>query len=461
MAKAVKEKTVGTAKRIDVHYLTRVEGHGNIIAEVDDAGKVTACRWEIPEAPRFFEAMMLGRGYADVHHIASRICGICSIGHQLASLQATEEALGVVVSEQTLALRKLALHGENIQSHLLHVGYLVLPDLLGADSVIPLASTHRQELLHLVKARAMSNEFCRIVSGRTTHPQRLMVGGMTRLPTEEDLVRLRRILVEAMPEMMAVVDVFAAVKGNFPDFTRKTEYIGLTSPSEYGLYWGEVASSMAPRRPAALYQDVAKEYCVPTSTAKWSRGVDGPYMVGALARFNINHAQLGPAGRDAAEKLGLKAPCHNPYYISLAQVVEVVHSIEDSIKLTDQLLSRGLRPEAPAPVRVVPGRGVAAVEVPRGLLFHAYEYDENGRMVHADCVIPTNQNHANIQKDLEALTPLIAREDKASIELKLSMLVRAYDPCISCSAHNLDLSPEERSLVRFVPAGSIPGKDGK
>ncbi|QLA14697.1 Ni/Fe hydrogenase subunit alpha [Desulfolutivibrio sulfoxidireducens] len=454
MAKAAKESTVSTAKKINVHYLTRVEGHGNIIAEVDEAGKVTACHWEVPEAPRFFEAMMLGRSYADVHHIASRICGICSIGHQLASLQATEEALGVMVSEQTLFLRKLALHGENIQSHLLHVGYLVLPDLLGVDSVIPLASSHRQELLHLVKSRAMSNEFCRLVSGRTTHPQRLMVGGMAKLPSVEDLERLREILVAAVPEMRAVVDLFAAVKGNFPDFTRETEYVGLTSPSEYGLYWGEVASSMAPKRPAALYQDVAKEYCVPASTAKWSRGVDGPYMVGALARFNLNHSQLGPAGREAAEKLGLKAPCHNPYYISLAQIVEVVHSIEDSISLTDRLLSRGLRPETPASVRTVPGRGVSAVEVPRGLLFHAYEYDENGRMVHADCVIPTNQNHANIQKDLEALTPLIARQDKDSVELKLSMLVRAYDPCISCSAHRLDLSPEERGLVKFVPAGS-------
>jgi coenzyme F420-reducing hydrogenase alpha subunit len=455
MAKAVKEKAVSTAKKINVHYLSRVEGHGNIIAEVDEAGTVTACRWEVPEAPRFFEAMVLGRSYQDVHHIVSRICGICSIGHQLASLQATEEALGIMVSEQTLILRKLALHGENIQSHLLHVGYLVLPDLLGVDSVIPLASTHREELLHVVKARAMSNEFCRIVSGRTTHPQRLLVGGMAKLPTHEDLVRLREILVDAQEHLRAVVDLFAAVKGKFPDFTRETEYVGLSSPSEYGLYWGEVASTAAPRRPAALYQDVAREYCVPTSTAKWARGADGPYMVGALARFNINSGQLNAAGREAAEKLGLTAPCYNPYHISLAQIVEVAHSVEDAVSLTDALLARGLRAEKLPPVRLAPGRGAGAVEVPRGILFHAYEYDENGRVTHADCVIPTNQNHANIQKDLEALTPIIAREDKAAVELKLSMLVRAYDPCISCSTHRLDLS--EEGLVRFVPAGAKKG----
>lgn len=455
MAKAAKDKAVSTAKKINVHYLTRVEGHGNIVAEVDEAGAVTACRWEVPEAPRFFEAMVLGRSYPDVHHIVSRICGICSIGHQLASLQATEEALGVMVSEQTLILRKLALHGENIQSHLLHVGYLVLPDLLGVDSVIPLAATHREELLHVVKARAMSNEFCRIVSGRTTHPQRFLVGGMAKLPTTEDLVRLREILVESQAHLAAMVDLFAAVKGNFPDFTRQTEYVGLSSPSEYGLYWGEVASTAAPRRPAALYQDVTREYCIPLSTAKWTRGVDGPYMVGALARFNINSAQLNASGRAAADKLGLKAPCYNPYYISLAQIVEVAHSVEDSISLTDRLLAKGLRLEKPQPVRLAPGRGVGAVEVPRGILFHAYEYDEAGRVTFADCVIPTNQNHANIQKDLEALTPLIAREDKTAVELKLSMLVRAYDPCISCSTHRLDLSDE--GLVRFVPAGKKTG----
>jgi len=170
------------AKKIDVHYITRVEGHGNIVVEIDPAGTVQTCRWEVPEAPRFFEAMLLGKRWDVVHQITSRICGICSIGHQLASLQATEEALGIRISHQTTLLRKLAIHAENLQSHYLHVGYLALPDFLGVGSVIPLAATHKKELTTLIGLRRLANEFSQVVCGRTTHPQRLSRAGSSGFP---------------------------------------------------------------------------------------------------------------------------------------------------------------------------------------------------------------------------------------------------------------------------------------
>lgn len=442
-------------KKVEVRHLTRVEGHGNIVVELSPEGKVTACRWEVPEAPRFFEAMILGKSYRQIHQIVSRICGICSIGHQLCSIQATEDAMGIVVSDQTLRLRKLALHAENLQSHLLHVAYLVLPDLLGVGSVIPLAQTHRAELLNLVGLHKMANEFSRAVTGRTTHPQRMVPGGFAKIPTRQEILDLRKLLEDSIPGLEAASDLFASVRGAIPDFTRETEYMALVSPAEYAMYWGEVATTMDQTRPGIYYRDITNEYMVPQSTAKWTRNKTTSIMVGALARFNLNHARLTPLARSFARKMGLKAPCHNPYMNSLAQLVECTHSVEDSIRLLDELLAAGLDP-APAP-EITPraGQGVGAVEVPRGILFHSYEYDERGRMLRADCVIPTNQNHANIQNDLEALVPLIKDEDEAAIELKTSMLVRAYDPCISCSTHFVDLTCDrERSLVRFVRAES-------
>ncbi|MCM0756290.1 nickel-dependent hydrogenase large subunit [Desulfovibrio aminophilus] len=440
-----------TGKRVDVHYLTRVEGHGNIVVEIEADGRVSACRWEVPEAPRFFEAMLIGRDYRDVHHITSRICGICSIGHQLASLQATEDALDIRVSEQTLLLRRLAVHGENLQSHLLHIAYLVLPDLMGVDSVIPLAETHKDALLKLVAARRMSNEFCRIICGRTTHPQRMTPGGWMRIPSIQDLTALRALLVESLPNLDFAVDLVASLADKIPSFERKTEYIALVSPTDYALYWGEVGSSQDERHPVRDYKSVTREYCVPQSTAKWSKNVDESYMVGALARFNLNAGKLTPGAAAAAAKLGLKPGCTNPFMNTVAQLVECVHSVEDSVALIDKLLARGPREEALPPIRVKAGKGAGAVEVPRGILFHAYEYDANGRIFQADCVIPTNQNHANIQKDMEALVPTLADKSEAEIELILSMLVRAYDPCISCSTHTLDLRPgQEKKLVRFV-----------
>lgn len=439
-------------KKVRVHYLTRVEGHGNIVVDVEADGTVSTCRWEVPEAPRFFEAMVVGRDYRDVHHIVSRICGICAIGHQLASLQATEDALNIHVSEQTHTLRRLALHAENLQSHLLHIAYLVLPDLMGVDSILPLAATHKDAVLKFIAARRVANEFSRIICGRTTHPQRMTPGGFVQLPTNEELASLRTMLTQTLPNLDFAVDLFASIMDRFPKFERDTEYVGLVSPAEYAMYWGEIGSTRDERRPVRQYRNVTREYLIPTSTAKWTKNQTDSYMVGALARFNLNAEHLRPMAAKAAKKLGLAKGCTNPFLITVAQLVECVHTVEESIELVDELLATGIRDEAPATARISAGRGAGAVEVPRGILFHFYEYDDNGRVFQADCVIPTNQNHANIQKDLEALTPKLAGLSEKEIELKLSMLVRAYDPCISCSTHCIDargLDDGARSLVRF------------
>jgi len=452
-AKAKKTKAAGP-KKVNVHHLTRVEGHGNIIAELDAKGKVEACRWEVPEAPRFFEAMLLGKHFSDVHQITSRICGICSIGHQLTSLQTTEDAMGVRPSSQTLALRKLALHAENMQSHFLHVAYLVLPDLMGVGSVIPLASTHKQELLNLIALHRLANEFSAVICGRTTHPQRMVPGGFVKLPTREDLAVLRKKLADAIPRLTKAVELLANVPHPIPDFKRPTEYVGLVAPGEYAMLHGHIGTNLDQPRPASHYKDVTNEYMVRQSTAKWSRNKMSSLMVGALARFNLNHKHLTPVAKESAKALGLKAPCDNPYMVSIAQVVECVHSVEDSMAVIDGLLDKGIKPERPVEITPRAGKGVGAVEVPRGLLIHAYEYDAQGRIVDADCVIPTNQNHGNIQQDFEALLPTLREMTEDEIELRLSMLVRAYDPCISCSTHYIDMrSGEKPRMVRFVRKG--------
>ncbi|MFW5730570.1 MAG: Ni/Fe hydrogenase subunit alpha [Desulfonatronovibrionaceae bacterium] len=438
-------------RKLEVRHLTRVEGHGNIVVQLDENNQVLDCQWHVVEAPRFFEAMVQGRPYTDIHHIVSRICGICSIGHQLCSIQATEDAFGLNVSTQTLILRKLALHAENLQSHLLHIGYLVLPDLLGVDSVLPLAETHKDELVNLVACRRISNEFSKVICGRTTHPQRLIPGGMERIPEADELVQLRSQLKESLERLDKVVTLFAALGDKWPVFKRPTEYVALVSPHEYALYSGEIGSSKDINRPASLYAQVTNEYCVPQSTAKWTRNTEESYLVGALARFNLNHAMLTPVAARAARKLGLKAPEHNPYMNSVAQLVECVHSTEDSIHLIDELLSRGLQDESPQKFKIRAGKGTGAVEVPRGILIHNYEYSDEGRITAADCVIPTNQNHGNIQMDMNAIKQDLSGLDPEAIELRLSMLVRGYDPCISCSTHLIDTRPSEKdSLVKFV-----------
>ncbi len=428
---------------VDVEYLTRVEGHGNIKVNAND-GRIEKCEWQVIETPRYFESMVVDHSWKELHHITSRICGICSIGHTLASLKATEAALGVEISEQDKLLRKLALHAENMQSHVLHVGYLALPDLMGEGSVIPLASSHPDELKTVIRLHRLANEMSDMVCGRTTHPQRLIPGGFSKIPTEDELLQLQNKLKNSFNDLTAVADLCEEKADKFPDFSRETEFISLTNDEEYAFYEGQVRSTDTGISPVTEYKDITNEYVVEQSTAKFASNNRGSYMVGALARLNNNYDQLSPMAKGVAERFDLKPVNHNPYMNNIAQLVEVVHNVRDSINIIDTLLDRGLEPQEEyyePQVDTQKGRGIGAVEVPRGILFHDYTYNEEGICTAGNCVIPTNQNHANIQQDMEKLAPELIENDKGEdeIELNLEMLVRAYDPCISCSTHHLDV----------------------
>jgi len=422
---------------VNVHHITRVEGHGNIHVQIKE-GVVEKCEWTIPEAPRFFEAMVVGRSWHELHHITSRICGICSIGHTLASLKATESAMGIAISEQDLKLRKLALHGENLQSHILHLGFLVLPDLMGVGSVIPLASTNLAEVKTVLQLHRTANEMSNLICGRTTHPQRLIPGGFSKIPSINELTTLRKKLQNSIPSIQKTAELIKTLASKLPDFERETEFIALTSPDEYALYDGKLGSTDTESVPVKDYLSFTNEYVVPQSTAKWAKHVRNSYMVGALARLNINYKLLSPMAQETAKDFNLSPVCHNPFMNSVAQLVEIVHSVEDAIRLISELEAAGLKPQPDynkPEIKVKAGQGVGAVEVPRGVLFHDYTYNDKGVCTKANCIIPTNQNHANIQADMSALVPSIAEKSQKEIELTLEMLVRAYDPCISCSTH--------------------------
>lgn len=423
---------------VEVKHLTRVEGHGNIYLNAK-SGKVDRVLWEVDEAPRFFEAFVRGKSYNQLSHITSRICGICSIGHSLASLRATENAMGVEISEQTRLMRRLALHGENLQSHSLHVGYLVAPDLLGAPSVVPLVKTHKDAVVKIVSLHRLANYLSDLTCGRTIHPITLKVGGFTAIPTEKKLLDVKQQIIEALEVTGDVAKIVLANADKLPDFQRETEFIGLVADDHYPYYEGMIGSTDGGRWPEENYLDITNEYVVPQSTAKHCKNKRDSYMVGALARFNLNYQHLSDEAKGVADMFGLKPVCHNPFMNSVAQLVEIVDSFVDSMDIIDKLISNGLKQEKNE-VEIKAGRGVGAVEVPRGILFHDYTIDDLGNCVKANCIIPTNQNHGNIQKDMEALAPQIIHKPHKEVELTLEMLVRAYDPCISCSTHYLNVN---------------------
>lgn len=430
---------------INVHHLTRVEGHGNIIVNINN-GNIEECKWQVPESPRFFEAMVRGRHYSEVARITSRICGICSVGHTLASVKASEAALGIKNTKQTIKLRRILKHAENFDSHILHVGVLVAPDLLGAPSVFPLVATHGAVVAVVLRLKRLGHEWGSLIGGRTTHPTTVLPGGFSKIPTKEELKNLKKIMLDRADDIKILLDTVASLAPNFPAFDRPTEYMAVSNDENYGLYDGEIQTVLPDgtkeRWPFSKYKSVTNEYVSPDSTAKYTKNKMESYAAGALARFNNNYDMLHPEAKKIAEALGMKPIVTNPYLNSAAQVVEAVHSFYESLTLIDELIAdSGYNDEEELVKPTKYSSGASAVEVPRGILFHDYSYDNDGMCLGGNCIIPTNQNHANIQQDFNKIVPELLESGKSEkeMELALEMLVRSYDPCISCSTHYLDV----------------------
>ncbi len=422
-----------STRTIDIHHITRVEGHGNIKITIRD-GKLKEARWEVVETPRFFEAMLVGKKWENAPWVSGRICGICSIGHTLASIRAVENAFGIVPTVQTRRLRLLLKHMETLQSHVLHLYFLAAPDFLNAGSVFPLIGSHPDVVQRAARMKQLANDLCDCVGGRRLHPTRTVVGGFTMLPEKKELVSFKVRLREIADDLLSTAELFR--KFPVPDFSRETEFVSLKGDGSYPFIGGDLVSSDGVRKREHEYKAMTNEYIVEQSTSKWSRLSRGSFAVGALARLNNNFEFLHTAAKEVAVSFRFKPVSHNPFMNNIAQLVECVHVVMESISLIDELTGMTWQ----TPRQAVPPKesaGVGAVEVPRGTLYHCYEFDGDGRITRCDCVIPTSQNHANIQLDLQELAARYAAlgRDDREIELLAQMLVRSYDPCISCSVH--------------------------
>lgn len=418
---------------VNVHHLTRVEGHGNISVKVRD-GKVREARWDVVETPRFFEVMLKGKHYTSAAMLTARICGICSIGHSLATLRATELAFGVTIPATASKLRLLAKHGETLQSHWLHLFFLAAPDFIGLPGVLPLLETN-PEIVHLARRlKGAANRLCDVVAGRSVHPVSLQPGGVNACPSKSALCALRDELHRSLEDIDTARKLFKSF--TLPAFERETEFVSLKGENDYPWIGGSMISTDGVEHGESDYLKMTNEYVDSRNTSKWCRLSRPSFAVGALARCNNNFRFLHPEAVRVAQDLGLAPVCHNPFMNNIAQLVECVHLTHEAIRLLDELM-REDGGETMVAVRPRAGMGVGAVEVPRGILYHYYEYDREGYVVRANCIIPTTQNNANIHLDLPALAEQFADDamTDARLELLCSMLVRAYDPCISCSVH--------------------------
>lgn len=423
----------GKPINIGIDHLTRVEGHGNIRIRIEN-GKLAECTWEVVETPRFFEVMFKGLSIEMAPLLAARICGICSITHALASARAIERALKIEIPESAQQARVLAKHAETLQSHALHLFFLVAPDFLKVHSVIPIIGTHPHVVEAATRIKGFANRASDLFAGRTTHPMVIKVGGLTQIPHKRQLRELAKDLDATIPYLWEALDFFKTFA--MPDFVRETEFVSLKGIEEYPFIGGDLVSSDGVCKKEDEYRSMTNEYIVEFSNSKLSRLSRESFAVGALARFNNNYDLLHPKAKEAAEELNLEPGGHNPFSHNPAQLVECFHVLYESREMISELID-SYSSECATPYKAKEGDGVGAVEAPRGILYHYYRIDEEGKIANSDCVIPTGQNHANIYYDLRKLVEeLIAQgREEEEISRLAQMLVRAYDPCISCSVH--------------------------
>jgi coenzyme F420-reducing hydrogenase alpha subunit len=423
---------------IDVDLLARVEGEGGVLLRL--AGReVEEVKVRIFEPPRLFEALLRGRSRMEAPDITARICGICPVAYAMSACHAVEDAAGVKVEGQLRALRRLIYCGEWIESHAMHVFMLHAPDFVGCEDVFGMAREHGEVVRAGLRMKKTGNAIVEAMGGRSVHPVNVRVGGFYRAPTRRELDALLPEIdacLEAMPGVLAWARGFS-----FPDFERDYELVALRHPDEYPFCEGRLVSSKGLDVAVRDFDAHFVEEQVPHSTALHARlRARGPYLCGALARFNLDFDKLSEAARGAARDLGIAPPCTNPFKSILARLVEIVQAFDEARRLI--LAYRPPeRPFVDVPARA--GTGHGCTEAPRGSLYHRYTVAGDGTITDACIVPPTSQNLKTIEEDLRAIGPSLADLPRAVATRRAELTVRNHDPCISCSTHFVDLRRRE------------------
>ena len=420
---------------ITVPVLARVEGEGalDICIEQD---RIVAAHLRIYEPPRLFEKFLEGRAWHEVPDMVARICGICPVAYQMSAVHALEGIFGTVVAPWVRAMRRVLYCGEWIESHSLHIHLLAAPDFLGYASAIEMSKDYPEIVRRGLRLQELGNALIRLLGGRSVHPVGVRVGGFYHAPGKGEVAELLGRLRAALPEAEALIAWTAAL--DLPESATPTITVALRHGDEYPMNEGRIVSSTGLDIAIADYERHFAESHEAHSTALFSRFDGQPYLVGPLARINLNLDQLDPAVRRALAASGVRFPSANMFHSIVARAAEIHQALLEAIALLEAYVV----PDAPY-TEVTPraGVGYGCTEAPRGILWHRYETDAAGRILSARIVPPTSQNQAQIEADLlHTLQALDANSPPEQLRLRAEQVIRNYDPCISCATHFLKLN---------------------
>jgi coenzyme F420-reducing hydrogenase alpha subunit len=413
---------------VEINPFTRVEGHGSLKVYLDGVRveKVELC---LTESPRLFEALLVGRSFAEIPEIICRICSLCSTVHKVTALLAIENAFGIKVSRVTSLSRELILCGGQIQSHALHLYCLLLPDLLGLGGVTELAREAPELLRTGLAIKRVGNLIQETVGGRLIHPVNIIPGGLGQRVGRAALTRLRDELDAILPACREAFRLFRAPFA-FPQ---------LPAPNYFALEGDPLCGSRLRMGddcgfPVQAYRDFITEEVVPYSHAKYARVLGNFPSVGSLSRLNLRPPRDAGA-REIFETVKGEIIAQDIRGNAIAQAIELYQAAQRSRALLVELLEIGR--DGAGNVKVTPrcGRGCAACEAPRGLLIHGYAFDAAGVCVEADVVTPTSLNQGALSRDLLVYARALEGAETIQMGSALQRLVRSYDPCISCAVH--------------------------
>jgi coenzyme F420-reducing hydrogenase alpha subunit len=420
-------------KHINIPILARVEGEGSLTVEIQQQ-QIKTLKLSIYEPPRLFEKFLEGRCYTEVLDFVARICGICPVAYQMSAVNALESIFQFTPSPWIEAMRRVYYCGEWIQSHSLHVHLLAAPDFLGYASAIEMAKDHPAEVRRGLRLQQLGNALIKLLGKRSVHPIGACVGGFYHAPAMDEVDALLRQLRAGVADAEQLVRWCAALP--LPQGSQQFTSVAVHHSQEYAMTHGDIISDQGLAIPITEFDHHFREYQAPYSTALHCSLHGKPYLVGPLARLNLNHNQLPEQVRQLIDDIGLALPSDNMFYSIVARAIEIYYALTHAIDLLEQYQ---YSPAPNLPVTVQAGVGYGCTEAPRGMLWHRYELDEQGLVTFSCIVPPTSQNQGRIEEDLKlSLEAFGLQQPDAQLRLQSEMVIRNYDPCISCSTHFLD-----------------------
>jgi len=416
----------------DIHIedLSKIEGHTNLDVSIR-GGKVQSVKLRIVENKRFYTQAIRGMSVGEIPSIVSRICGTCSISHMTCAIEALETALGVEPSEQTLALRNLSMNGTILRDHAMHLYLFCLPDIIGKDSVLDFGPKDMKVVERGLAVKKAANNLATLVAGRAVHALFPVVGGFINAPEKTAVSASVKELKAVRDNVFDALDLFLSSESEFVCAARDVALVN----DDFDFIKGSITTSDGQVIQDDEFFDHLHRVVIPYSQATGFEFEGREYKVGALPRMNLNRKNLHKDTRKDAAKHLKRFPSQNIFHNNLAQAIEMLQCIDNSI---DLLESCDFKKEQQIKPKGNSGVGIGVIEAPRGTLYYELNVKDN-LIKDGTLVIPTAQNQVNMERDIRKLVEddLEKGKDRHTIEHDIEKLIRAYDPCMSCASHFL------------------------